>query len=69
MMVVLAKMLEERDVPFDAVDRQINCYAHIVNLSSRRVVKAINNDNTPLESNPIGFGREIVRAIRVSGKH
>ena len=67
MMEVLEEMLEERDVPFNAIDRRINCYAHVINLSSGRVVKAINDDNTPLES-PIGLGREVVRAIRVSGK-
>lgn len=67
-MEALAKKLEDRDIPFDATDRRIMCYAHVINLSSGRVIRAVDCEDTPLESNPIGLGREVVRAIRASGQ-
>ena len=66
MMESLAKKLEARDVSFDATDRHIMCFAHVINLSSKHVIQEI--DKGALESNPIGLGREVVRSIRVSGK-
>lgn len=37
----LAGLLEARDIPFDARDRRIMCYGHIVDLSSGRVVQGL----------------------------
>jgi hypothetical protein len=39
MMQELEIMFNERDIDFDAADRQIMCYRHIVNLSSGRVIE------------------------------
>jgi hypothetical protein len=39
MMQELEIMFNERDIDFDARDRQIMCYGHIVNLSSGRVIE------------------------------
>ena len=39
MMQELETMFAERDIDFDATDRHIMCYAHIVNLSSGRVIE------------------------------
>ena len=45
MMRHLARMLRrKRDINFDAVDRQIMCFAHVIDLSSGRVTR--NADNT-----------------------
>ena len=43
----LAKILNERDIPFDAADRKIMCYGHIVDLSSGRVIDKLTNDPQP----------------------
>ena len=64
MMEALERKLGERDILFDAKDRRIMCYAHIINLSSGRVIR----ESEALLSNPIGVARGAVRAIRVSGK-
>jgi hypothetical protein len=68
MMEALEKKLEERDIAFDATDRRIMCFAHIVNLCSGAVIRAAGNGEGPSESNPIGVARGVVRAVRVSGK-
>jgi hypothetical protein len=68
MMESLERMLDERDIAFDAKDRRIMCYAHIVNLCSGRVLRAAGDDEGTSGSNPIGVARSAVRAIRVSGK-
>jgi len=39
MMLELETMFAERDLDFEATDRHIMCYAHIVNLSSGRVIQ------------------------------
>ena len=39
MMQEMERMYKERDIDFDATDRQVMCYEHIVNLSSGRVVE------------------------------
>lgn len=51
-MEALQRKLEERDIAFDAVDRRIMCYAHIINLSSGRVIHAA-DDKDVSESTPI----------------
>jgi hypothetical protein len=40
MMQELGRMFKERDIDFDPIDRQIMCYAHVINLSSGRVIQA-----------------------------
>jgi hypothetical protein len=37
---IALEMIEGRDLEFDAEDRQIMCFGHIVELSSGRVVRA-----------------------------
>ena len=69
MMEALQRKFNERDIVFDPVDRRIMCYAHIVNLSSGRVISAASGGEDTPESNPIEHARGVVRAIRVSGKH
>ena len=39
MMQEMERMYKERNIDFDATDRQVMCYEHIVNLSSGRVVE------------------------------
>jgi len=68
-MEALAKKLEDHDVPFNVKDHQIMCYTHVINLSSGRVICAVDCEDTPLESNPISLGHEVVQAIQVSGQH
>jgi hypothetical protein len=68
MMEALQRKFDERDIVFDPVDRRIMCYAHIVNLSSGRVIRAASGGEDTPESNPIEHARGVVRAIRVSGK-
>ena len=67
-MEALQRKFDERDIVFDPVDRRIMCYAHIVNLSSGRVIRAASGGEDTPESNPIEHARGVVRAIRVSGK-
>jgi len=66
MMEALEKLLHECDIAFNAVDRQIMCFAHIINLCSGRVINVI-NDNGESTSDPIGLARGAVRSIRASG--
>jgi hypothetical protein len=74
----LESKLGDRDISFDAVDRQIMCFGHVVELCSGRVVKAASDggddgdvssssDNSTTSSNPIAQARAVVRAIRGSG--
>jgi hypothetical protein len=68
MMELLARKLEAHDISFDAADRQIMCFAHVIDLASGHVVRAVEGDNTGSEmSNPIGLGRTVVRSIQASG--
>lgn len=82
MMQELAKILNDRDIPFDAADRKIMCFAHVVDLSSGRVIDNLTNDSEPDNSNldadnldedhvptlsPVAHARSVVRAIRGSG--
>jgi hypothetical protein len=67
MMESLATKLQEHNMSFDATDRQVMCFAHIIDLASGRVVRAV-EDKTALEiSNHIGLARTVVRSIRASG--
>ena len=47
----LAKILNERDIPFDATDRKIMCYGHVIDLSSGRVIDKLTNDSELDNSN------------------
>jgi len=78
MMEELEMMLTERDIVFDAEDRKIMCFAHIVDLCSGRVICAASNgvependssssDGDTAASNPIALARAVVRVIRGSG--
>lgn len=80
MMQCLATLLRKRDIVFDPVDRRIMCFAHIIDLSSGRVTHNVNNrvpdgggdspqsDDETDASDPIARARNVVRAIRGSGK-
>jgi hypothetical protein len=77
MMESLKKMLEARDIAFDAKDRKIMCFAHVIDLSSKQVVEHADNsaaddssdslDGETTISSPITRARNVVRAIRASG--
>jgi hypothetical protein len=79
MMQSLQTMLKERDIIFNPVDRKVMCFAHVVDLSSGRVVRNADNmvdddgDDFPRSGNeatvsgPIARGRNVVRVIRGSG--
>jgi hypothetical protein len=41
MLQELARLLEERDIVFDPVDRKVMCYAHVIDLCTGRVVDAL----------------------------
>lgn len=82
MMQHLQTMLGARDIAFDAVDRRIMCFAHIIDLSSKQVTRSIDkarktadgdgddssqSDDETAVSNPIACARNVVRVIRGSG--
>jgi len=78
MMEELKTMLTERDIVFDAEDRKIMCFAHVVDLCSGRVIRAASDgvependssssDGDTAASNPIALARAVVRVIRGSG--
>jgi hypothetical protein len=78
MMQYLETKLRGREIAFDARDRRIMCFAHVVDLCSGRVVSAASgpvdegNDHSSSDddtdiSNPIALARAAVRAIRGSG--
>jgi hypothetical protein len=63
MMEELQRLLNARDVShFDAKNSRIMCFAHVVDLCSRRVVSGLSN----LTRDPIAIGRSAVNAIRAS---
>lgn len=97
MMQELETMFRERDIDFAAGERQIMCFAHVVNLSSGGVIKGVTDTVSPdgddddldvghsparlppnapesqsyddaVARDPIALGRNVVRAIRGSGK-
>jgi hypothetical protein len=79
MMQHLETMLGDRDITFDAADRRVMCFAHIIDLSSKQVTSNASNavdnlgDDSPQSddetavSDPIARGRNVVRVIRGSG--
>jgi hypothetical protein len=63
MMEKLQRLLEARDVShFDAKDSRIMCFAHVVDLCSRRVVAALRD----FARDPVAIARSAVNAIRAS---
>jgi hypothetical protein len=80
MMQALEAILAKREIKFDANDRRIMCFAHVINLCSGRVVRGATNnevvdkdgssssDDDTVAPNPIARARAAVRAIRGSGK-
>ena len=83
MMQALQIALKDREIQvddFDALDRRIMCFAHIINLCSGRVLLGIGNLNPDedddsfsdsedtVSSNPIVHARAVVRVLRASGK-
>lgn len=50
----LQKLLDARDIAFDAADRRIMCYAHVVDLASGRVIKGFSADSASAAE--VGFG-------------
>jgi hypothetical protein len=64
MMEALQKRLEKRDINhFDAKDSRIMCFAHIVDLCSRRVVSGV----SMLARDPVDVAQSAVNAIQASG--
>ena len=78
MMASLQTRLSSRDIAFDAVDRRVMCFAHIIDLCSGRVIRAVSDgaecsddssspENNTAPPNPIAQARATVKAIRGSG--
>lgn len=71
MMQALELELARRNIPFNAADRQVMCFGHVVNLSSGRVIEYIRTNNAEDDddgmSNPIEHARSVVSTIRASG--
>ena len=74
----LKTMLTKRDIAFDAEDRRIMCFAHVVDLCSRHVIHAASDGVEPRNdssssnsdtavSNPIALAHMVVRVIQGSG--
>lgn len=72
-------MLRRREIPFDAVDRKVMCFGHVIDLSSGRVTRnadaigpndrddSDDSDNDTATPSPIARARNVVRVIRGSG--
>lgn len=75
MMEHLARKLSSREKPFNPVDRHVMCFAHIVDLSTGRVIQEVEASNgknkgggdDAILSSPIALARSVVGAIRASG--
>ena len=71
MMATLEGMFAQRDVTFDAHNRRIMCFAHVINLCSGRAILAASDgdadddgydssDDAIVPSNPISRARAVV---------
>jgi len=78
MMEELEMMLTEHDIVFNAEDRKIMCFAHVVDLCSGHVIHAASDgvepkndssssDGDTTASNPIALARAVVQVIQGSG--
>jgi hypothetical protein len=69
MMKELAQLLHDRDIAFDSDDRRIRCFAHIIDLSSKRVVEGLSkakhsDDWVPTEpTEPTTYSNAIARDV------
>jgi len=74
----LKTMLTKRDIAFNVEDRRIMCFAHVVDLCSRRVIRAVSDgveprndgsssDSDAAVSNPIALACAVVQVIWGSG--
>lgn len=52
MMKELERLFRARDLPFDAADRKVMCYGHVVDLSSGRVIAGMTDVSTEDWSGP-----------------
>jgi len=74
MMESLVQKLKPHDIPFDACDNRIMCFAHIIDLCSGRAIHAaagVDKGVPPgneTASDPISVAHTAVRAIQGSGK-
>jgi len=74
MMESLMQKLKPRDVPFNARDNRIMCFAYIIDLCSGQAIRAASGvdegvlPGNETASDPISVARAAVRAIRGSGK-
>jgi len=74
MMESLAQKLKPCDIPFDAHDNRIMCFAHIIDLCSGWAICATSGvdkgvpPSNETASDPISVARAAVQAIRGSGK-
>jgi len=59
----LALLLESRNIPFDARDRRVTCYAHTIDLVSKSIVTAADDES---RGYPVTLARKVVRTIRGS---
>jgi hypothetical protein len=73
----LEETLRGRKIDFNANDRRISCFAHIIDLCSGRVIRVasdgVDDDSdedeiSPGSDNSIAQARAVVRAIRGSGE-
>ena len=46
MMQELDRLIQSRDIPFDAQDRKIMCYSHVIDLSCGHIVDGLSRLNT-----------------------
>ena len=79
MVKALKMMLANHDISFDACDRRIMCFAHIINLCSGWVINAASNmagdkdsnllsSDSAVPSNPIDQACMVVQVIQASGQ-
>jgi len=79
MMATLKGMFVQHDVTFDAHDRHIMCFAHVINLCSGWAILAMSDgdadddsynssDDAIIPSNPISQARAVVQVIQGSGQ-
>ena len=79
-MQVLEMILKSHEIDFNAKDRRIMCFAHVINICSGRVIHTVSHgvadeddassstsDDDIVASDPIELAHAVVRVIRGSG--
>jgi hypothetical protein len=72
MMAHLETLLESCGIRFDALDHQIVCYAHCIDLASKAAIRKLpneallNEDDEAILCNPITLACAVVRSIQGS---